>query len=256
MDDARKLLLSIVVGVTSIACGDGHPPPVRSSPPDRSTIAAEDPAEAPVQEPAAEPDEERCDEAFRIESARLLSLGPDRRHRIGANSFAFPELTHPDERVQRLLDERIAELGARALGLRVGDAPDPSPSRGCAVWLATSDVVSVNCYTTQFDGAARGATASRGFHLSIDGGEVRELALAELFVPGTDMNAIVREVCENETDDADGCGAREQPVISLDDAGLVFEWNEGVELHLPYCAVGDRLLDTGPLARSLSDAPP
>lgn len=190
--------------------------------------------------------EELADLAIEGVETRSRTVGPDR-------SVSYPEIPHPDARTRRLLNERIAALAVAA------DARQAPPGRGwqgdttCEVQLATEHLVSIVCTTSVADERGMWETGVGAFHLKVEDG-VQDLQLAELFVPETDFAAIVREACSEEGGDYHACD-RWQYAIAIDAYGLVIQgvYGETVfdPLAIPYEELADRLLASGPLARSL-----
>jgi hypothetical protein len=203
------------------------------------------------------------DTLFMMDERFTLEMEDRERQRGPERTIRYPHLLHPDGQVQRLLNERIAAFAAAQ------DQPTPASEGGgtsCGAPLATRYIVSLTCTTeTMIGDRDDGEVKKEALLLAIGDGGVREIALAELFLPGTDFQAIARQACEDERRDYDDnhCNDAEHTRIALDDTGLeITYYNRFIEMGqaleeeitVAYDELADRLLATGPLAASLDRA--
>jgi hypothetical protein len=164
-------------------------------------------------------------------------------------------------RQQRLLAAQVRQIEAAARAeLRRGY--DGCESQ-CDVLLATRHFASVSCLLTLHDERGGSDFALKTALLAIDAAGVREIPVESVFVPGTDLRALVRRACARATppvpEDSGqtGCPSRSESLpLGLAAEGVtvsrVTRREEREELVLPYAEVADVLLASSPLARSLN----
>jgi hypothetical protein len=279
-----SLLATMLIG----ACTDPEPTrpheitpePAREAPPPeaRSEPAREQepqtqvspPEQAPAPAPLPPPIPGRAHlfvlddgEALRVDEARQLRVARLRRPRGRDGEDQYPEVHHPDERIRRLLNEKIvgfARADVRWDGeLHVSPSVrDDADNVSCRARLATSRIVSVLCQTRWWGERGTDALQSSAVTFLIDDDGVHELEVSELFVPGTDITAAMAAAVERPDDDAAPIPA--DVVLAIGAEGFViqprhylFEDEQGeAEYDAPFTALTDVLLATGPLAEALA----
>lgn len=172
-------------------------------------------------------------------------------------TYAAGEFECADERLARILDGRVAELERAALAsANMGDAW-AEISSSCEVPLASSHLVSVACFVTAYDEREYSETKSFAYHLRIDDGAVYDMALADVFVPGTDLDVLVRDECARYNEEEEGevrCADFDRgATVSLGETGLivrVFSESEPTEFEVMYEDLSEHLVASGPLALS------
>jgi hypothetical protein len=294
---------SLIVIVLLWACGEeppAAPQTIRPEPAREET--AEAPSKAPpardTEEPVqveAEPEEARApapplpapvpgrahlfvlgdDSALFIDEEGLLDTEQLSRPNGREREVRFPHVQHPDVRVRRLLAERIAAFAVAHDNARTEDEnramrrppPDWEDGEGhteCGAALAMPTIVSVICVAHWTNSRNEGSTRTKFMTLAIEDGAVREIELAELFLPGTNALRTVIEAAEAQAEeDGEGGqlaihpGARpEQVAFGIDNEGFVLAAAEAqntdfdFEYIVPFDLLTDALLATGPLAES------
>ncbi|MCB9594554.1 MAG: hypothetical protein H6719_17610 [Sandaracinaceae bacterium] len=291
-------VLLLLGSVSLIACGEDAPAPqpVQPTPEDESTpppTATDDetpedppapdpeataPTPRPPEEPTEQPDvpapREGFARLFAVEDEDLLGFAYEEpeleveritRELSDQDSVSYPAIAFPDPRIGALVNERIEQLAST---MQAGLSPGRSREArytSCDVRAKSRSFVSVLCEATEADERDGREIELRSLHLAIEDGGVREVALAELFVPGTDLTELARQACLEENDEEsrerEFCEDREHYGVELivESEGIkaiqtgwfdVFG-DGGVEIELPYTELADSLLATGPLARAL-----
>lgn len=194
------------------------------------------------------------DESLELESVRREhTSGPER-------SIRYPEVQHPDPRLGRLVNERLAAFAASFD--RTSRSSDGG-STDCDLKLATRHLVTVICMRRDMTERGSEEETPSALQLRIDERGVYEMHVSEAFVSGTDLAAIVRDGCREEQPED---WNREDPrcedsptdyVIALGRQGLAVETiSDGdalmfASLEIPYSSMASKLLASGPLALSL-----
>ncbi len=171
----------------------------------------------------------------------------------------YPSFRYPDARLTRLVNERVRSF-ARA------QASTRAPGVECT-GTATLHFVSIGCSMhkvserSSFDVEAVSYSA---LTLGIENGELRPMTLADAFVPGADLPALLAQGCEREVgeEELEGIDCRARPeflanasfgsvgiVVSIDDNSS--EWTQPGSFQVPYDSLAGHIVARGPLAESL-----
>jgi len=224
-------------------------------------VGQTEPAEPPPPLPVAEPGFAHVfveDTGFFMDEALLLESVQRERPSGPERSISYPEVQHPDARLGRLVNERLAAFAAAVDSTSRGS---DGGSTSCDLKLASRHLVTVICMRRDMTERGSEEEAPSALQLRIDEGGVHEMQVSEVFVPGTDLAAIVRDGCREQQEGNDADPRCDDPptdyVIALGRRGLEVETSGDGDmimfapLEIPYDSMASKLLASGPLALSL-----
>lgn len=210
-------------------------------------------AEGPVQEddpqpPLPAPEEGRV-HVFVVPEGGRLTAQPDSPIRYGGSRFESEE----SPRLAALLSSRMEEL--RRSTLAIDERDWGTRSTLGSVPLASAHLVSVVWSVYAYDSRDISETKPYAYHFRIEEDVVEPMDVADAFVPGTDLSALVRESCqrERETDELVSCELFDRNfALALGENQLLVYSESPTEdqLEIDYRDIAEHLVAEGPLARS------
>ncbi|HEY8427115.1 MAG TPA: hypothetical protein VIL20_02025 [Sandaracinaceae bacterium] len=272
----RARLVALLVSLACSACGEDRPEPppalvsqreaqptsaAEPAPPETAALGPpSDPAPAPADESAPAPlpaPQPGVAHVFVVPEGAELAIDSDAIVDLDPEGPPDPDGLSPS--AERLVAERIERFRAATLReLAPFDLGDGFAAT-CEANLATRHFVSVVCRASTYGERGETAEYARTKLLAVEGSTVRDLELASLFLPGTDVKAIAREACDRfaEREDRRACNIPDDEwAFGLAEDGVLVLFAQGTmeevaEFVLPYASVADRLLAAGPLALAL-----